>query len=713
MSLKGSNYPTVRPSLDLPFAQTKRLDPRISYSRSGVATYYDETGILRTAQANQARFDHDPSTGESLGLLVEEARTNSQPYSSKYDTSHWGFSYGIKQTPNATVAPDGTLTATLIQQDTSDSIHQLAGGFGFNWGYITLTSTYTLSLYVKYYNSNKIRFMEQNTYGGSADGSYTKAGIIFNFETESIEKTIQWQDATQSRIAGYSVNKLPNGWYRLNLSVIPGTDSNNRRVYFGIYPQEGNLSSPSPIPSGAVGIVGQNYASLTSVAKFVGDGSTGVYIWGAQVESGSFPTSYIPTPATFTSRSTTATYYDASGIIQTAGIDVARDDAHFPDENGVMRPAGLLLEEARTNVYYPSIPVTSLNSNTANITPNATIAPDGTNTASFVEPIDGGSGGPGLSATITKNGVPVIYSFFYKPNGYNVCGIFYGSGIPDNYFKSFVDVTNPTDTYISGALYGDPPIVTPFPNGWYLVTIRQTPGVGTTPTWGFSFTCRPDVPPPGNYPTYTHTPGSGGYFWGLQIEEGDFPTSYIPTSGSTVTRAADVSTYSTVTRSADVAQITGSNFSSWFNYEQSTMYTEGVFIGDPYNGTHGYLSTFDVGTNDGSFYSRIRIKDYSDSITFESTLPSSGSTTGNITIAIGANAKNTLIRQVHSITNAVSVSAAVNGTLGTNTISSSIQIPNKVQLGKHGAAYLTTCYLRRFIYYPTRLPDATLQKLTQ
>jgi hypothetical protein len=67
-------------------------------------------------------------------------------------------------------------------------------------------------------------------------------------------------------------------------------------------------------------------------------------------EQGSFPTSYIPTPATFTSRASSATYYDASGVIQTANTNVARSAAYFPDSNGVMKPAGLLLEAAGTNL---------------------------------------------------------------------------------------------------------------------------------------------------------------------------------------------------------------------------------------------------------------------------------------------------------------------------------------------------------------------------
>ena len=59
------------------------------------------------------------------------------------------------------------------------------------------------------------------------------------------------------------------------------------------------------------------------------------------------------------------------------------------------------------------------------------------------------------------------------------------------------------------------------------------------------------------------------YFWGAQLEAGSFPSSYIPTTGSAVTRAADV------------ASIEGTNFSSWFNPDASTVYCEGNVIAGP------------------------------------------------------------------------------------------------------------------------------------
>ena len=75
MAIKG-RFPAIRPSLDLNFAKTKRLDPRITFTRASIGTYVGRDGLIKTAGVNEARFDHNPTTGESLGLLVEDARTN-------------------------------------------------------------------------------------------------------------------------------------------------------------------------------------------------------------------------------------------------------------------------------------------------------------------------------------------------------------------------------------------------------------------------------------------------------------------------------------------------------------------------------------------------------------------------------------------------------------------------------------------------------------
>jgi hypothetical protein len=70
------------PSFQRDFAALKTLDhgtgPNITFTRASNATFFDADGVLQTASNNVPRFDHDPATGgSSLGLLIEEARTNS------------------------------------------------------------------------------------------------------------------------------------------------------------------------------------------------------------------------------------------------------------------------------------------------------------------------------------------------------------------------------------------------------------------------------------------------------------------------------------------------------------------------------------------------------------------------------------------------------------------------------------------------------------
>ena len=77
----SQNFPEEGPTLNLNFAGSKTLDPRITFARpstSGDATYMDANGLIVTAAADEPRFDHRYVNGEieSLGLLVEERRIN-------------------------------------------------------------------------------------------------------------------------------------------------------------------------------------------------------------------------------------------------------------------------------------------------------------------------------------------------------------------------------------------------------------------------------------------------------------------------------------------------------------------------------------------------------------------------------------------------------------------------------------------------------------
>jgi hypothetical protein len=97
-----------RPELLFDAKASRRLDPRFTFQRDSIATYYDANGILRYAGVDQPRFDHDPATLEPSGMRLERPGKNWVAG----DFSLWNPT-GDNSTPNAGLAPDGSNTATL------------------------------------------------------------------------------------------------------------------------------------------------------------------------------------------------------------------------------------------------------------------------------------------------------------------------------------------------------------------------------------------------------------------------------------------------------------------------------------------------------------------------------------------------------------------------------------------------------------------------
>ena len=618
--------------MDLNFAQTKRLDPRITYSRASSGTYFDSTGLLKSATTNQARFDHDPTTGESLGLLVEEARTNLVTYSEKFDK--WATSY-VSVTANGISAPDGTTTADTVAADGTLNAHWI-------YGVDSTTGPKTFSVFAKAATNNFIQLLFAGD-GVPYANFDLSAGVVGSIGSDSIA----------------SIQPLPNGWYRCSLSTSSTTATS---PYLGI---------------------------ISSATAFRAEANTlppSVYLWGAQTEAGSFPTSYIPTPATFTSRASTATYYDSSGVIQTAGVDVARDNAYLPDENGVMRPAGLLLEAAGTNrhTYSEQFDNAAWTKYGATITANTTTAPDGTITADKLASTSGAAliAVQQVDTTLT-NGASYTRSVFAKASEISSLTLQIGNTSTGNVFVQ-ADLLAGTATN-GGAVVG-------LANGWFRISYSYTQS-GTT---GDFYLRLPD----------NTVAGSGVFIWGAQLEASSFPTSYIPTAGSTVTRAADVSSSSTVTRSADVAQITGSNFSSWFNPDSSSIFTE---YKTNQSGWYVPLYSLNDNGNSNAFWLQgYNSNSWNPYLTglgngyISST--GGGPFSGNNKVAISLETG--------------SFKMAENGAMNTGVASSNITGPFTAVTRLRFAVSVATGNVSRSItfarltYYPVRLSDATLQTLT-
>ena len=106
----AQDYPTFRPTLDLTFVAEKKLDSRITYSRTGPASFTDEFGKVVLIGDNTPRFDHDPLTRECKGYLVEESRTNYVRVSTNL-ASEWQAGSGSFDVDNAITNPDGSVGA--------------------------------------------------------------------------------------------------------------------------------------------------------------------------------------------------------------------------------------------------------------------------------------------------------------------------------------------------------------------------------------------------------------------------------------------------------------------------------------------------------------------------------------------------------------------------------------------------------------------------
>lgn len=253
----------IRPSLDLDFAGNKNLFDSIStknlitFTRASNATYVDSDGLIKTAATNEARFDHNPTTGESLGLSIEEQRTNLLTYSE--DVSQWLSPLNATLVTNNITAPDEATTADRLLETAVTGLHACDSTAAT---FVTST-TYTYSVFVK-----------------SIGGRNFEIGFpSVVFAARFAKFTLSGSGSIQSTDAGVtaSILSFPNGWYR--------------------------CVATSTCTQGAASRISNFINNSSNARNYAGNTSAGIYLWGAQLEAAAFSTSYIPTTAATVTRS--------------------------------------------------------------------------------------------------------------------------------------------------------------------------------------------------------------------------------------------------------------------------------------------------------------------------------------------------------------------------------------------------------------------------
>ena len=274
-----------------------------TFTRGSVATRINAQGLIENVASGQSRLNYPLIDGVQKGCphhILEPARTNIFTYSEQLNNSDW-IKDDITVTSNLIISPTGSLNADKIVENTSSSVHSIAqskGGAG--------VFTYTSSVFAK--TSNNDRYLQIWI------GNTINAAVWVRFD---LDNGIITQDNGISG-TGYSINSSKieyygNGWYRCSFSVNKINTTGTNTVQFRL----------SQISTGAESNV------------YTGNGTSGVYLWGAQLEVGSYTTSYIPTNGesggvtrsaeTATGAGNSTTFNDSEGVLMAEISALAND----------------------------------------------------------------------------------------------------------------------------------------------------------------------------------------------------------------------------------------------------------------------------------------------------------------------------------------------------------------------------------------------------
>lgn len=237
------------------------------HTRSSAARTADQRGVIYAPIINTPRPSWDTIDGERrTTLLLEQARTNAFTYSEEFDNAVWTKTTS-SITANAVIAPDGTLTGDKLVESVDNTNHYVAREMVAP----TANTPQSVSVFARAGERTWVAI-------STIDLSNTAVTTFVNLATGAVGTTHGDHTTT--------VRTLANGWYRIE--VVRATSSGVSTPYVRVFT-----------------------ASADNTTSYQGNGTSGIYIWGAQFETDKGAcSSYIPTASSTASRSADTLYFD-------------------------------------------------------------------------------------------------------------------------------------------------------------------------------------------------------------------------------------------------------------------------------------------------------------------------------------------------------------------------------------------------------------------
>jgi hypothetical protein len=260
----------------------------MTFTRATTATRVDENDLVSSVASNVPRIDY--TGGGCPSILLEPQRTNIVLRSEEFD-NNTSFQKNLSEvTPNTTTAPDGTLTADTWTGDGTSGVHYLAQTVSATSGV-----AYTQSVFAKKGTNNFLQIL------GTVAIYDANSWANFDLENGVV--------GTVGISATATITDFGNGWYRCTMTATATTTTSGNGFLLWLI------------------------TSATSARVETNSLATSVHLWGAQVEAGAYPTSYIPTTtATVTRNADAISKTGISDLIgQTEGVLFVESAALFND----------------------------------------------------------------------------------------------------------------------------------------------------------------------------------------------------------------------------------------------------------------------------------------------------------------------------------------------------------------------------------------------